>query len=245
MLKKAREHFSSIDSTNTWAKRNATSLQRDAVTLVTADEQTAGRGRFSRKWISPPAQNIYASFCFFVEKRNLSQITSISQILAVAAAETLDACGFTVAFKWPNDLMLSGKKVAGILCETTSIEEALCVIAGIGINVNMQADVMQQIDRPVTSLYQESGIIQDRSKIELLLEKHFLLHLEQVLEFEQLRNIIEIYRQRILHRKGEQMRFHDGQVVQEGLFDSIAEDGSLNLRLASGDVKNFLAGELC
>ena len=61
-----RIHFDTIDSTNTWAKQNAHKLESDKITLVTTDTQTAGRGRFKRKWVSPPHQNIYASFCFFI-----------------------------------------------------------------------------------------------------------------------------------------------------------------------------------
>lgn len=149
-------HFNTIDSTNAWAKEHIAEFDQDKLMLITADEQTAGRGRFNRHWLSPAGQNIYASFCFFIPTP-YQDIANISQGLAVSAVRTLKEFGFATQIKWPNDLMIEGKKVGGILCETTPVGDNTCVIAGIGLNVNMPKDLLAQIDQPATSLMVEEG----------------------------------------------------------------------------------------
>lgn len=172
-----RVHFDKIDSTNTWGKQNANSLERDMVTLITAEEQTSGRGRFKRKWESPPGQNIYATFCFFT-KKPLASIGSVSQLAAQAVAKTLEEHGLKPTLKHPNDVLLSGKKVSGILCETTPLD-MLCVLVGIGLNVNMPADALQKIDQPATSLLAESGFNYDIEKLLASLQKYLLSYLHK------------------------------------------------------------------
>ena len=80
-----RYHFPVIDSTNTWAKRNVHLFDPDKITLVSAKEQTAGRGRIDHHWESPPTNNIYASFCFVIPPDNPSP-NNLSQIMALTAA---------------------------------------------------------------------------------------------------------------------------------------------------------------
>lgn len=129
MFKVKRKHFSTIDSTNTWAKKNVQDLAQDQLLLVTADEQQAGRGQFRRKWVSPPHQNIYATFSFFIDKQK--KVNNLPQVLAITAAEVLEKLSFSPRLKWPNDLLLSNKKVAGILSETTPCGDQMCLIMGI------------------------------------------------------------------------------------------------------------------
>ena len=69
----------------------------------------------------------------------------------------LESFGFHTSLKWPNDILLSEKKIAGLLCETTAFSDLICVVLGIGLNVNMPIDLLNKIDRPATSLYAESG----------------------------------------------------------------------------------------
>jgi BirA family biotin operon repressor/biotin-[acetyl-CoA-carboxylase] ligase len=172
-----RIHFNKIDSTNTWGKQNAISFERDKVTLITADEQTSGRGRFKRKWESPPGQNIYATFCFFTQK-TLAAVGEVSTLAAQAVAKTLEAHGLKPLLKHPNDVMLSGKKVSGILCETTSLD-LLCVIVGIGLNVNMPVEALEKIDQPATSLLAESGFTYDIESLLKSLQKYFVSYLKK------------------------------------------------------------------
>lgn len=237
-----RQHFDQIDSTNNWGKANAQNLPRDKVTLVTADSQTAGRGRFKRRWESPPGQNIYATFCFFVEKHQ-SNIGNIPQVLALSAAKTLIDLGFAPTLKWPNDVLLSEKKVAGILAETTPLSENRCVIIGIGLNVNMPAATLAQIDRPATSLLVETGRAFEVEKVLNGLVGHFMEDLELFME-EGFFPFLEAYRQMMPRDPAKLIRFHDNRTVWEGTFHSITPDGSLCLQLQDGTLKTFVAGEI-
>lgn len=235
-----RRHFDIIDSTNTWAKNHAHTLSRDKMTLVTAGQQTAGRGRFKRAWISPPGQNIYASFCFFVEKHT-KEIGNIPQILALSNVKVLESLSFKPELKWPNDVLLSGKKVAGILAETTPLSDQLCLIIGIGLNVNMPLEILQGIDRPATSLLAETGSSHDIEKVLEMLQLQFMKDLDLFLD-EGFHLFLSDYRQHMTYRK--QIRFNDNRVVWEGELHAINADGSLSLKLPDGEIKTFIVGEI-
>src|SRR3989339_1701180 len=104
-------HFQSIDSTNTWAKNHASTLDPQKITCITAHEQTAGRGRFQKKWISPKGENLYCTF-FFTVPIGSSFIPNLGQILSISACKLFTHLGFPAQIKWPNDLLISGKKIA-------------------------------------------------------------------------------------------------------------------------------------
>jgi BirA family transcriptional regulator, biotin operon repressor / biotin---[acetyl-CoA-carboxylase] ligase len=237
-----RRHFPSLDSTNNWAKQNAQQLDRNCLTLVTASEQTAGRGRFSRRWISPANQNIYATFCLFVEKHRID-IGNLPQVLAMSAAKTLKDLGFETKLKWPNDVLIQGKKIAGILSETTPLSDELCVILGIGINVNMPQEILDQIDLPAISLVALDGVQRDVEEVLGLLQKNFVEALDLFLE-EGFHPFLLDYRDSMAYDVGDPIRFHDNRVVRKGVFLGINEDGSLKMILDTGEMKTFHAGEI-
>ena len=237
-----RLHFETIDSTNTWAKHQAHTFPHDKIMLVTAGEQTAGRGRFKRKWESPAGQNIYASFCFFLEKSR-KDIGNIPQLMALSAAETLEELGFHPTLKWPNDVLLSEKKVGGILAETTPLSDYLCVIIGIGLNVNMPLDLLQKIDRPATSLFVETGKLFNIETVLESIQRHFVKNLALFID-EGFFVFLEEYKRLMILSSHKKIRFDDNKTIWEGTFHSISQDGSLNLQLDQGEVKNFLVGEI-
>lgn len=144
------------DSTNRYALDNFADLKDG--TLVVADHQTAGRGRRGRVWVSPPGQNIYASF---VVKRRIEPIWNASRILSLGSLSVLELFAPELEFgiKWPNDLYCEGRKLAGILCEahTRSDNHPDGAVLGVGINVNMPREVLEKIDHPATSLMTETG----------------------------------------------------------------------------------------
>lgn len=241
-MKVIRRHFEVIDSTNTWAKQNAHLLPTDGVTLITADLQTAGRGRFTRKWESLPKQNLLATFCFFIDPFR-KDLGNIPQVLALSTAHVLKSLGFLPTLKWPNDVLLSGKKAAGILAETTTLDAHLCFILGIGLNVNMPLESAQQIDRPATSLFIESQHLFDVEIVLEQLQEKFLLDLGQFLD-NGFHPFLESYRRLISTNSTTPIRFDDNRTVWEGSFESINADGSYNLRLKNGEIKTFFAGEI-
>ena len=167
-----RIHFDTIDSTNDWAKGHLERCSTAGITLVTADAQTAGRGRFERKWVSPPGLNLYATFVFFVPGAAYDAMPVV-QLLAKAAQSALKRFGFACDIKWPNDLLIAGKKVAGILCETRPHGEYVAVIVGFGLNVNMPAEILAHVGQPATSLAVEGNAVFDREEILAAIQEEF------------------------------------------------------------------------
>lgn len=160
----------SIDSTNAQALRL---VEADCVApfLVLAEQQTAGRGRRGRKWVSPFAQNVYYSLVLRVEG-GLRQLEGLSLVVGLAVMQALRAVGVKdVALKWPNDVLVGKKKIAGILLELVGDPADIChVVLGIGINVNMQKSA--EIDQQWTSVGIEKGASVDRNYLVAQLGLH-------------------------------------------------------------------------
>ena len=236
-----RIHFPSIDSTNMWAKQQVGQWAADGITLITAAEQTAGRGRFKRSWESPPDVNIYATFCFWMNAQRTDS-GQIPQVLALATAQTLEQLEFTPALKWPNDILLNRKKVGGILCETLLEQEQRGIVCGIGLNVNMPADVLNRIDRPATSLFVEKQQLFDPAVVLELLQARFVVDLNQFLK-EGITPFFPRFQHYLAFKKEQAIRFHDNQTQVEAQFEEVRSDGSVVLRLKGGILKIFHAGE--
>lgn len=155
-----RVHFATIDSTQRWVREHAQELPIDELVLITADEQTAGEGQFHRKWLSPPHVNIYATFHFTLPAGQ-RDLETTAQLLALSGAALLLEMGYPIQVKWPNDLLLGGRKLAGTRVETVMEGDLIRLIAGIGINVNMSVEQLARVDQPATSLLTYSGTEQE------------------------------------------------------------------------------------
>lgn len=241
-MKIERIHFEKIDSTNTWGKHHAHSFPRDKMTVVTADVQTEGRGRFQRPWKASPMENITVSFCFFVDE-NFGIIGNIPQVLSIAAAQTFEAFGLSPKLKWPNDILVSDKKISGILCETVPVENHICIVLGIGVNVNMDFDFLENIDQRATSLRVETGQCFVVNDVLMQLQNCFVQHLQTLFQ-EGFSPFLPLYKSRFWISPGNEISILDGQSKLEGAFHSIVDDGSINLQLPSGSIKNFHSGSV-
>lgn len=155
--------FDSIDSTNAEALRT---IERGKIApfLVLAERQTSGRGRRGRKWASPFAENVYYSLVLRIEG-GMRQLEGLSLVVGLAVMQTLRELGISDAgLKWPNDVLVGQKKIAGILLELVGDPADVChVVLGVGINVNMQ--VASEIDQEWTSMRLESGRAFDRNHL--------------------------------------------------------------------------------
>ena len=125
--------FDTLDSTNTEALKQARLGAEEGVSIV-ARQQTAGRGRHGRPWVSEPDAGLYFSIVLRpkIETQYLPLITLMT---GVAVHDTLAEFGIAADIKWVNDLHVDGKKISGILAETTDTPKGLAVIVGIGINL--------------------------------------------------------------------------------------------------------------
>ncbi|WP_339530065.1 bifunctional biotin--[acetyl-CoA-carboxylase] ligase/biotin operon repressor BirA [Pseudomonas mucidolens] len=153
----------SIDSTNAQALR-LIDAGIAAPFLVLAEQQAAGRGRRGRKWVSPLAQNIYYSLVLRIEG-GLRQLEGLSLVVGLAVMQTLRESGVQAAgLKWPNDVLVGQKKIAGILLELVGDPADIChVVLGIGINVNMQS--ADDVDQQWTSVQLETGAPVNRNHL--------------------------------------------------------------------------------
>ncbi len=153
--------FDSIDSTNAEALR-AINQGRAAPFLVLAERQISGRGRRGRKWVSPFAENLYYSLVLRIDG-GMRQLEGLSLVVGLAVMHALRKLGVAGAgLKWPNDVLVGNKKIAGILLELVGDPADVChVVLGIGINVNMQ--VAEAVGQQWTSIRLETGKSCDRN----------------------------------------------------------------------------------
>lgn len=234
-------HFEQIDSTNTWAKAHPEEWSPSGVTLITASAQSAGRGRFKRQWISPPNLNIYCTFCFWIDSQR-NDLGHIPQLLALTTTQMLEMQGFFPKIKWPNDILIQGKKIGGILCETILDQNKRGVVCGIGLNVNMPLEILNQIDRPATSLLVETERQFDVSVILELLQFHYLAALNDFF-LNGFSQFFSAFQERSAFKQGQNIQFHDNLNVIKGEFERLNLDGSIELRLPCGSLRTFYAGE--
>lgn len=157
-------HFETIDSTNTYLKENYEKL--DNFTFVSADFQSAGRGRNNRNWKSEKGENLLFSL-LIKDKALIDKFSSLSVISAFSIIKALNLEHLSI--KWPNDIYYKDSKLCGILLEAVTRNEIECLIIGIGLNVN-QREFVGEYKRTPTSLYQ---IINQSQDIRLLKDKIF------------------------------------------------------------------------
>ena len=138
-------HFETIDSTNHWAKGHLSTFERDTLTILSADRQTAAYGQKKRLWLAPEGEGLWATFCLYVEGCDSFLLTrAMADALLVLLAQE----GIEGQIKWPNDIVVGKKKIAGIL---TEVADNFALI-GVGLNVNMPKTRFVEVDQPITSL---------------------------------------------------------------------------------------------
>lgn len=144
-----------VDSTNRYGMDHAQELED--FTLVTADSQTAGRGRQGRLWVSPPQSNLYATWVLKNWPYPAYQATWLASLALLAAIREI-VPSVKAWIKWPNDLMVGNRKLAGLLAECRAMPGQFPVIAlGMGLNINLSETELEAIDSPAISLFVASG----------------------------------------------------------------------------------------
>ncbi|MDD2092802.1 bifunctional biotin--[acetyl-CoA-carboxylase] ligase/biotin operon repressor BirA [Pseudomonas guariconensis] len=228
-----------IDSTNAEALR-LIARGESAPFLVLAEQQTAGRGRRGRQWVSPFAENLYYSLVLRVEG-GMRQLEGLSLVVGLAVMRTLQVFGLDAAgLKWPNDVLVGERKIAGILLELVGDPADVChVVLGIGINVNMQSN--DRVDQQWTSMKREVGGSIDRNRL--------VAQLNQQLQHELARH--RRYGFAAFQEEWEQANLWQGRTVSliagsnriDGVMLGVDGLGALRLEV-EGVEKSFSAGEL-
>ncbi|WP_088332875.1 bifunctional biotin--[acetyl-CoA-carboxylase] ligase/biotin operon repressor BirA [Lacimicrobium sp. SS2-24] len=153
-----------VDSTNSYLKQTADLHKPGGCCL--AEAQTAGRGRQGKHWVSPFGASLYLSM-YWGFLGGYQAIGGLSLAVGVAVVRALRHLGYdTVQLKWPNDVYLNGKKLAGILVEVEGqLDDTSHCFIGVGLNIQLPANQTKQIDQPWTDLHTESGQPVDRNRL--------------------------------------------------------------------------------
>ena len=236
------EIFQSIDSTNRYARERA---EAEAISgaVVLAENQTAGRGRLGKTWVSPFAANLYMSIVWNFDQ-GAESLQGLSLAVGVGVRRTLVELGLQdVQLKWPNDIYIGGKKLGGILLEMIGDPNGRCtVIIGIGLNVAMPSLAAQEIDQAWTDLQAQSPSPISRNTLtaKLVVTLFLLLKDFQRVGFKAYRDEWE---------EADFLKNLPGTVrtVKEGISGvvlGVDDSGALRLALPDGEVKRFIGGEL-
>ena len=220
-------------------------LARDAAhhgapegTLALADEQTAGRGRLGRSWVAPPATNLLSTLILRPPQSMLRQIAMAAPLAVVDALR--DTCGLSSDIKWPNDVQIGGKKLAGVLIETEIEENRATALVGTGINVNVDTRKIEEIADIATSLAAELGRQIEREP----LLASYLLNFER-LYTEALAGVSPRGRWReALVTLGRRVTATQSGGITEGVAEDVDDGGSLLVRTDDGRLIAVEAGDV-
>ncbi|MCG3776941.1 MAG: Bifunctional ligase/repressor BirA [Nitrospira sp.] len=160
------EVLPTVGSTNSELLQRARSGQAAPGFILLAEQQTAGRGRRGRPWVSPFGRNLYLSALWRLES-GLPALEGLSLVVGVVVAETLrSGFGIAAGLKWPNDIVVNGRKIGGILIELDGdLAGPLSVVIGIGINIDMTEAATQGIEQAWTDVRSETGTSVSRNDL--------------------------------------------------------------------------------
>ncbi|MBD3257947.1 biotin--[acetyl-CoA-carboxylase] ligase [candidate division GN15 bacterium] len=239
--------YRAVKSTNDLAAEMANAGAAEG-TVITAEQQIEGRGRLGRTWFSPFGSGVYVSVIFrpaFEPESapGMSVMTALALLDAIVACSPGEARLKQISLKWPNDLLIGGRKVAGILTELATEDRVIShVVIGIGINVNASPNEFpEEIADTATSIYREIG--RKINRVELLraflrnLEKQYSTYLVHGLKKDH--DKIRKYSSLI----GHEVTLQAGRVRMQGLVKDIDADGRLMLQTDDG-LQPIIAGEV-
>jgi len=236
------EYVDTTESTNTLAQECARA-GADEGTVVIAETQTRGRGRLGRSWLSPPHRNLYLSI---VLRPPLPPAAAprLALVVGLATAETVAEWAPRAAVKWPNDVVVDGRKVAGILTEMDAdAEQVRFVIAGIGVNLNIGADEFPaELRDKAVGLGVLTGAPVDRAAFAARLLAQLETRYDQFL-----RDGFAAMRPRWAARcclDGRQVTIDDGHRRYDGTCAGVADDGTLRVIDAAGTEQRIVAGDV-
>jgi len=234
------EHIQEVSSTNTYLKDLTKQAGVFEGTVILADFQTSGRGRGSSSWVSNRAENL--TFSILVEPGiKASHNFSLVEFVSLAMIDTLTNFGINPRIKWPNDIYIADRKIAGILIENVLVENVISSsIIGIGFNVNQDIFPME-LPNPVSlKMVLHRSIKQDEIFRKILDQLNF--------RYEQLKTGAFD----LLHREycnniycsDKKICYFQNERIREGILRGISESGELLIENDKGDITGFLFGEI-
>jgi BirA family biotin operon repressor/biotin-[acetyl-CoA-carboxylase] ligase len=235
-------HFFKTDSTNRVALELGHAGEPEGAVII-AEEQTAGRGRAGHSWHSERATGIYATILLRprlapVQVPLLTMMAGLSASAAVQAAT-----GLSVDLKWPNDLMIQGKKVGGILTEMhAEPSQVRFVIVGIGINVNQQK-FPAELAGASTSLRMETGRTQSRLEVLVQFLRQFESDYKELLS-EGSAGVVKRFEAASSYARGKRVRVTNGRESFTGVTAGLEDTGLLRVKRDDGEITAVIAGDV-
>jgi BirA family transcriptional regulator, biotin operon repressor / biotin---[acetyl-CoA-carboxylase] ligase len=245
------EIFRSIESTNKYAREKA-ECEPCSGSVILAEQQSAGRGRRGKTWVSPFAANIYLSIVWDFEQ-GAQALEGLSLAVGVAVKRALNAHGVDgVQLKWPNDIYIDGQKLGGILLEMIGDPAGHCsVIVGVGINLAMPADHGSNIDQEWTDIRTQMQAKQPEMEENAHLSKN---HITSSLISEIIILLSDFQAQGFSSYRDEwqaadafyglQAAIHTPKQSIAGIVRGVDPNGALRLELDNGEIETFIGGEL-
>ena len=225
------------ESTNDDARLAAEAGEQEGLVVI-ADVQTAGRGRMSRTWTSPPGRDILFSVLL---RPDVTDLPKMPLVAGLAVARTLDA--FTdqpVTLKWPNDVRVADRKISGSLVESGSSKTGYFAIVGTGVNVNMDAVAHPEIAEIATSLRTLTGESVSRREV----MRKLLFEMDRIYSSpEQMGRLVSDWSSR-LETIGQEIDVRWGGEFIHGVAEGVDETGRLLLRDGGGELRLLEAGEV-
>jgi BirA family transcriptional regulator, biotin operon repressor / biotin---[acetyl-CoA-carboxylase] ligase len=234
--------FDSLPSTNLEAAKLAVEGAPEGLCIV-ASEQTAGRGRLERRWISPKNAGLY--FSIILRPRMDQNVWPLLTLMAGVAVHDalLDSCGLVTDIKWPNDILVNDRKVCGILAETVETPMGRAVVVGIGINLTSKA-FPTELDRVATSIEAASG---ETPKLEVVLHALVRALAGQYQVLKQPTGPEEIVRRWTAHSsygEGKLIQVTDSNETFAGTTRGLERDGALRIETDGGEIRIVRAGDV-
>ncbi len=231
-------YLPSVTSTMDVARREAEQGAPEG-TVVVAEVQTAGRGRFGRRWVSVQGENLSFSFLLYPDRDACAGLSITAPVAVVRAIRRVT--GLSPALKWPNDVLLDGKKVCGILIETAfQGDDVQYAIVGIGINVNVDPTAHPEVAAAATSLAGELGASVSREE----LFEAVLVDLGEIYGHLTAWTGVRQEWQASLETLGKEIQVRWGDQIEEGLAEAVDAEGNLLLRRHDGTVIVLPGGEV-
>jgi len=234
--------FDSLPSTNLEAARRASEGAAEGLCVV-AREQTAGRGRLQRQWVSPKDAGLYFSMVLRPQFEQ-SAWSLLTLMAAVAVTDALrEACNLETDIKWPNDILANDKKLCGILAETVETPLRRAVVLGIGINL-IRHSVPEEFEQVATSVETATGRSHD---LEILLEALIVALTKHYATLRQTggpETIIREWCARSSYGEGKLVRVVESNRMLVGTTRGLEPDGALRLETGDGDIRIVRAGDV-
>ncbi len=226
----------SVDSTNRVVLEWAASGAPEGLTLV-ADYQTAGRGRRGRRWVAPPGTALLMSVLLYPE-RGASLLPLVTGVVLAQVLEEL--ADLEVELKWPNDVLVRGRKVAGILAEAVTVGERVGVVVGVGVNVRVPRTLLESVSVAATSVAFETDRPPSRQDVLLALLPRWERHYRQL---QRGTWSLDLWRARA-PMLGRPITVVAGEGAWTGVALDVASDGALLVRRADGRVEAVYAADV-